>query len=138
MNLTISYRLNWLGVLVSPLFFIPLAIIGLPINYIVVCYAGNLFYQFFLHTEAIGKLGFLEHIIDTPSNHRVHHGSNPEYIDKNFGGVLMVWDKLWGTYQPEAAKVNYGITTGFAGYNPLKLVLKGFADLFRNKIDYKG
>jgi len=138
MNLTVSYRLNWLGVLVSPLFYIPLALLGLPLDYIVLCYAVNLFYQFFLHTEAIGKLGFLENIIDTPSNHRVHHGSNPVYIDKNYGGVFIIWDKLFGSYCPEGEKVTYGITTGFAGYRPLVLVFKGFVDLVKNKMDYKG
>jgi sterol desaturase/sphingolipid hydroxylase (fatty acid hydroxylase superfamily) len=138
MNLTVSYRLNWLGVLVSPLFFIPLALIGLPLDFIVTAYAANLFYQFFLHTEAVGKLGFLEKIIDTPSNHRVHHGRNDHYIDKNFGGVLIIWDRIFGTYQPEDEKVNYGVTTGFAGYNPFVLVFKVFADFFRNRMDYKG
>jgi sterol desaturase/sphingolipid hydroxylase (fatty acid hydroxylase superfamily) len=138
MNLTVSYRLNWLGVFVSPLFFIPLAIIGLPLDFIVICYAVNLFYQFFLHTEAVGKLGFLEHIIDTPSNHRVHHGSNDLYIDKNFGGALIIWDKIFGTYQREEEKVKYGVTSGFAGYNPFVLVFKGFVDLVRNRINYKG
>ena len=138
MNLTVSYRLNWLGALVSPLFFIPLSLLGLPLDFIVLCYAANLLYQFFLHTEAVGKLGFLENIIDTPSNHRVHHGSNDKYIDKNFGGVLIVWDKIFGTYEPENEKVQYGITTGFAGYNPFVLVFKGFIDLFRNRMNYKG
>lgn len=137
-NLTVSYRLNWMGVLISPLFFIPLAFIGLPLDYIMLCYSLNLLYQFFLHTETIGKLGFLENIIDTPSNHRVHHGSNDEYIDKNFGGTLIIWDKIFGTYEPEKTKVKYGITTGFAGYNPFVLVFKGFADFVSNKMNYKG
>ncbi len=138
MNLTTSYRLNWLGALISPWFYIPAVLLGFPPNMVVVVYAANLFYQFFLHTEAVGKLGFLENIIDTPSNHRVHHGSNDQYIDKNFGGTLIIWDKLFGTYEPEQEKVKYGITTGFMGQNPVKLVFQGFIDFFRGKMHYKG
>jgi len=138
MNLTTSYRLNWFGALVSPLFFIPLAVLGFPPTYIVASYALNLLYQFFLHTEAVGKLGPIEGFIDTPSAHRVHHGSNPLYIDKNFGGVLVIWDRLFGTYQPETEKVRYGITTGYISANPFTLVFKGFIDLFTNKMKYKG
>jgi sterol desaturase/sphingolipid hydroxylase (fatty acid hydroxylase superfamily) len=137
-NLTVSYRLNWLGTLISPLFFIPLALIGLPLDFIIISYTFNLVYQFFLHTESIGKLGILEHIIDTPSSHRVHHGSNERYIDKNFGGVLIIWDKLFGTYEPEVEDVKYGVTSGFAGYNPFVLIFKGFYDLLRNRMSYKG
>ncbi|MCR8556282.1 sterol desaturase family protein [Mucilaginibacter sp. BJC16-A38] len=137
MNLTAAYRLNWLSAIISPLFFIPAAILGMPVDYIVICYALNLVYQFFLHTEAVGKLGVFEGIIDTPSAHRVHHGSNPVYIDKNFGGVLIIWDKLFGTYQPETEKVNYGLTSGSMGYNPFKLVFKGFTDLFTGKMKLK-
>jgi sterol desaturase/sphingolipid hydroxylase (fatty acid hydroxylase superfamily) len=138
MNLSTAYRLNWFGALISPVFFIPLALAGFPPDFIVASYGLNLLYQFFLHTEAVGKLGPLEGIIDTPSAHRVHHGSNPIYIDKNFGGVLILWDRLFGTYQQETEKVKYGITTGFISYNPFKLIFKGFIDLFCNHMDYKG
>ncbi|MDR3716038.1 MAG: sterol desaturase family protein [Puia sp.] len=138
MNLTTAYRLNWFGAIVSPLFFVPLALAGFPPDYIAGSYALNLLYQFFLHTETVGKLGGIEGILDTPSAHRVHHGSNPVYIDKNFGGVLMIWDKLFRTYQPETEKVRYGITTGFISYNPFTLVFKGFIDLFTDKMKYKG
>jgi sterol desaturase/sphingolipid hydroxylase (fatty acid hydroxylase superfamily) len=133
MNLTAAYRLNWFGALISPLFFIPLALAGFPPTYIVASYAFNLLYQFFLHTESIGKLGPLEGLIDTPSAHRVHHGVNPLYIDRNFGGVLLIWDKLFGTYQPETEKVKYGLTTGLVSYNPFRLVFQGFIDLFQKK-----
>ena len=91
-----------------------------------------------MHTESIGKLGFLEGFINTPSAHRVHHGSNPEYIDKNYGGVLMIWDRMFGSYTPETTPVLYGITTGRVGYNPFKLVFHGFYDLFRGKLNSKG
>lgn len=131
MNLTTAYRLNWFGALVSPLFFIPAALLGFPPEFIVLSYALNLLYQFFLHTEAVGKLGAIEGILDTPSAHRVHHGSNPLYIDKNFGGVCMIWDRLFHTYQPETEKVRYGLTTGFLSRNPFVLVFHGFMQLFK-------
>lgn len=133
MNLTAAYRLNWFSAIISPLFFIPAALLGLPTDFIVISYALSLAYQFFLHTEVVGKLGIIENIMDTPSSHRVHHGSNPIYIDKNFGGVLIIWDKLFGTYQPETEKVNYGLTTGFVSNNPFVLVAQGFIGLFSGK-----
>jgi sterol desaturase/sphingolipid hydroxylase (fatty acid hydroxylase superfamily) len=131
MNLTASYRLNWFSALISPLFFIPAVLLGLPSDYIIISYALNLAYQFFLHTEVVGKLGAIEKIMDTPSSHRVHHGSNPIYIDKNFGGVFIIWDRIFGTYQPESEKVEYGLTTGFLSYNPFRLVFEGFIDWFK-------
>lgn len=130
MNLTAAYRLNWFSALVSPAFFVPAALLGLPPAYIALSYALNLLYQFLLHTEAVDKLGPLEGILDTPSAHRVHHGSNPVYIDKNFGGVLLIWDRLFNTYQPETERVRYGLTTGFVSYNPFVLVLHGFIELY--------
>jgi sterol desaturase/sphingolipid hydroxylase (fatty acid hydroxylase superfamily) len=138
MNLTTAYRINWFSALLTPYFFIPAALIGLPPEYIAVSFGLNLFYQFFMHTEAVGKIPLVEGVVDTPSAHRVHHGSNPIYIDKNFGGVLMVWDRIFGTYQPETEPVKYGTTAGFLGHNPFKLVFKGFADLVKGTMDYKG
>ncbi len=133
MNLTAAYRLNWFSALISPLFFIPAVLLGLPTEYVIISYVLNLAYQFFLHTEAVGTLGVIENVMDTPSSHRVHHGSNPIYIDKNFGGVLIIWDKLFGTYQPETEKVQYGLTTGFVSYNPFMLMAQGFIELFKGK-----
>lgn len=137
MNLTTAYRLNWFSAVVTPFFYVPMALLGFPPLMIALSVGLNLFYQFFLHTEAIGKLGPLEGLLDTPSAHRVHHGTNRLYLDKNFGGVLMIWDRLFGTYQPETEKVRYGITSGFVSYNPFTLVLHGFVDLFRGKMKSK-
>ncbi len=133
MNLTSAYRLNWFSALVSPLFFIPLALLGFPPDFIVVSYALNLLFQFFLHTEAVGKLGKIEGVIDTPSAHRVHHGQNDIYLDKNFGGVLMIWDRIFKTYQPEIEKVKYGIPGETPSLNPFKLVVQGFINPFKSK-----
>jgi sterol desaturase/sphingolipid hydroxylase (fatty acid hydroxylase superfamily) len=138
MNLTTAYRLNWLGGLIVPIFFLPAIVLGFSPSEVVLCTALNLVYQFFLHTELVPKLGFMEKWFNTPSNHRVHHASNPIYIDKNFGGVLIIWDRLFGTYQDEQERTVYGITTGFVGHNPIKLVFHGFVDLIRGKMKSKG
>lgn len=124
MNLTTALRLNWLGKFVSPLFFVPLVLLGFSPTWMVVSLALGLFYQFFLHTEAVGRLGWFEgKLLNTPSSHRVHHGSNERYIDKNYGGMLILWDRLFGTWEPETETVTYGVTSGFVGYNPVKIVL---------------
>ena len=138
MNFSVAYRLNWFSFLISPIFYIPLVLIGIPTFYVIGAYALNLFYQFFLHTEAIRRLGPIEYVFNTPSNHRVHHGSNDVYIDKNFGGILIIWDRIFGTYQAEEEKVVYGVTTGFAGHNPIALIFKGFYDYATGKMNYKG
>lgn len=122
MNLTTAVRLNWVAKFVSPLFFMPLVLLGLPPVFVAASLGLGLLYQFFLHTEAVGALGRFEgKLLNTPSAHRVHHGSNPEYIDKNYAGVFIVWDRLFGTYEPERAPVRYGVTTGFLGHNPLRV-----------------
>lgn len=124
MNFTTAFRINWLNFIFSPLLFLPVLLLGFSVTQVGLFFILNLFYQFFLHTEAVGKLPIVEGWLNTPSAHRVHHGSNPIYIDKNYGGVLMIWDRLFGTYQAETEKVVYGVTTGFNGHNPAKLVLQ--------------
>lgn len=126
MNYSTAYRLHWLNGLITPLFYVPLMLIGFPLYFLVLSISLNLVYQFFLHTQMIGKLGKVEGLLGTPSAHRVHHGKNPEYIDKNFGGVFMIWDKLFGTYEEEKANPEYGITEGNVGYNPIKIMIRGF------------
>lgn len=131
-NLTTAVRLNWLGLFVSPLFYIPLVLIGLSPEIIITCLAIGLFYQYFLHTESIKKLGIFEGVLlNTPSAHRVHHGSNEKYIDKNYGAMLIVFDKLFGTYQSEEEKVTYGVTSGFFSNNPLIINFKPLVEYFK-------
>jgi alkylglycerol monooxygenase len=86
-------------------------------------------YQFWIHTRAIGRLGPLESVLSTPSNHRVHHGRNPKYIDRNHGGILIVWDRLFGTYVAEQEEPVYGITTPLRSWNPVWANLHYWADL---------
>ena len=89
-------------------------------------------YQTWIHTEKIGKLGILDKIFNTPSVHRVHHGSNEQYLDKNYGGILIIWDRIFGTFQAEEEKVIYGITTPLGTSNPLTINVKEYADVFKD------
>ena len=124
MNLTTAVRLNWVANFVSPVFFAPLVLLGFSGNLVVASLALGLFYQFFLHTDSVPRLGWLEgKLFNTPSAHRVHHGSNSLYIDRNYAGALIVWDRLFGTYQAEVEPVRYGVTTGFVGHNPFVIQL---------------
>ena len=124
MNLTTAVRLNWIANLISPAFFAPLILLGFSGDLVVASLAIGLFYQFFLHTETVPRLGWLEgKLLNTPSAHRVHHGSNSAYIDKNYGGAFIIWDRLFGTYQDEIEPVKYGVTTGFVGHNPFTIQL---------------
>lgn len=119
-NFTTAVRLNWVAKFLGPLFFAPLLLLGVSPIDLAASLALILLFQFFLHTEAIGRLGWFEgKLLNTPSAHRVHHGSNPQYIDRNYAGLLILWDRLFGTYQPEVEAVRYGVTTGFMGHNPL-------------------
>lgn len=129
MNLTTSYRLNWFTPLIGVFFLTPGVLLGLPVEAVALAMFTDLVFQFFLHTEAVGRLGPVEGVLNTPSAHRVHHGKNDRYIDTNFGGMLMVWDRMFGTYVPESADepVQYGVPEGFLGHNPVKLVVVGFA-----------
>jgi len=118
-NFTTALRLNWMAKFITPVAFAPLVILGLSPMFLVAALALNLFLQFFLHTTAIGPLGQFEGtLLNSPSAHRVHHGLNDSYIDKNFAGVFIVWDRLFGTYEPETEPVIYGVTNGSQGNNP--------------------
>ena len=128
MNFTTAMRLNWLGGFIAPFFFLPLVLAGFSPVVIMLSLALGLFYQFFLHTEAFGSWGIFEGWLNTPSAHRVHHGSNQRYIDKNFGAALIVYDRLFGTYEKEEEKVHYGVTTGPVSGNPFQVV---FGPLWR-------
>ncbi|WP_448519100.1 sterol desaturase family protein [Rhodoflexus sp.] len=104
-------------------FLLPAALVGVPANVIAIVAPIHLFAQFWYHTQHIGKMGWLEHIIVTPAHHRVHHAINPEYIDKNHSQIFIIWDKLFGTFQEELPDVPavYGITRPAATWNPIKI-----------------
>ncbi len=88
--------------------------------------------QFVNHTEAVRSLGPLEWLLNTPSHHRVHHGSNPRYLDKNFGGIFIIWDRLFGTFEREDEPVVYGLTKNIDTYNPLRIAFHEWRAMFRD------
>ncbi len=116
------------------IFSAPLLMLGAPVEVFVTCGALNLIYQFWVHTQHIDKLGWMEAVMVTPSNHRVHHGQNPEYIDKNHGGVFILWDRLFGTFQPELddVKIIYGARIPLQSLNPLWANMQVWAGLMRD------
>lgn len=120
-NLSTSLRLSWVSGLFEWLFFVPMILLGFhPMQALAVIAIINV-YGTWVHTERIGKLGWLDRILATPSNHRVHHGCNPQYVDKNYGGVFMVWDILFGTFEDEVETVTYGLTEQIETMNPIRI-----------------
>ncbi|MCX2453870.1 sterol desaturase family protein [Pedobacter sp. PLR] len=118
-NLTVALRQSWFQGWFSWVFYLPLAFLGFDPLMFLTLSSFNTLYQFWIHTRLIKSMGPLEYILNTPSHHRVHHGSNPKYIDKNHAGTLIIWDRLFGTFQKEEEDVYYGITTPLASWNPL-------------------
>jgi len=130
-NLTVALRQSALHGLMSWVFYVPLALLGIPWLMFAVCHGLNLIYQFWIHTREIGRLGPLEWFMNTPSHHRVHHGVNPGYQDRNYAGVFIVWDRMFGTFTPEAEEPVYGITRPLSSWNPLWANVHVFAEIFR-------
>ena len=120
-NYTVASRLSWVESCFLWIFYIPMALLGFNPLLIFLGVQISAAYQTWIHTQKIGKLGVLEKVINTPALHRVHHASNLLYIDKNFGGIIMIWDRLFGTYQPEQEKPVYGLTENIETNNPLKI-----------------
>lgn len=112
------------------IFWVPLVIVGFPPNWVVFSVLLNLALQFVIHTQWIKSFGPLDLVFNSPSHHRVHHGRNPEYIDKNYAGVLIIWDRLFGTFVPEQAPVDYGITKPVNSHNPLRVTFTEWRDMF--------
>ena len=122
-NLTTALRQSWTGFFaLSFVFRLPLFLIGFPPALVLFCVGLNLAYQFWIHTETVRRLPWgLEAVLNTPSHHRVHHGSNPRYLDRNFAGVFIVWDRWFGSFEPEddVEPVRYGLVHNLATFNPL-------------------
>jgi len=130
-NLAVALRQPWFAQIYSWIFYLPLAWLGLPTVVWAGSFAINLLYQFWIHTRAIGKLGPIEWVMNTPSHHRVHHGTNPEYIDKNYAGIFIIWDRMFGTFEEEHAEVVYGIIKPVRSWNPVTANLMPLVDLAR-------
>ncbi len=131
-NFAVALRQPWTESLTAYWFWLPLPLIGFHPIAIIGMQSISLIYQFFVHTEAVRTLGPLEGVINTPSHHRVHHGNNAQYLDKNYGGIFIVWDRLFGTFEPEAERVRYGLTKNLDTFNPLKIALGEWLAMFRD------
>lgn len=134
-NLSTALRQPWLTPITGPVFWLPLAFLGYPPPMILTAQAISLIYQFWIHTETVQKLPRpLEWLLNTPSHHRVHHGKNVAYLDRNHGGVLIVWDRLFGTFarEDERDPVRYGITCDLSTFNPLRVAVHELVALARD------
>jgi sterol desaturase/sphingolipid hydroxylase (fatty acid hydroxylase superfamily) len=131
MNFAVALRQPAFEALTIIPFHVPLALLGVEPWIYVSCYAIDLIYQFWVHTEMTRRHAALEWVLNTPSAHRVHHGINPQYLDKNYGGILLVWDRLFGTYEPEVEPPVYGVTHPLASYNPIWANFAPFFDIAR-------
>ena len=141
LTLAAALRLGWTGKLTgTALFFAPLVWLGFPPLAVVVTLAANLLYQFWLHAPWMPRLGPLEWVLNTPTHHKVHHASNPEYLDRNYGGVLIVFDRMFGTFAQErdGVQLRYGLTTPLLTHNPLRIAFHEWANLGRDLRRAKG
>jgi sterol desaturase/sphingolipid hydroxylase (fatty acid hydroxylase superfamily) len=131
-NLSTALRQTWTGSFMGFLFWLWMPLAGFTPVMIMTAQALNLLYQFWIHTEMVRSLGPLEAVLNTPSHHRVHHGSNPQYIDRNHGGTLIVWDRLFGSFEPERERVHFGLTKNINTYNPIRIAFHEWLDIARD------
>ena len=132
MNFTVSLRQAWFGSLTKVPFFIFMPLVGFDPLITAVAGVASTLWGVVGHTQWINKLGPIEYIFVTPSSHRVHHGSNEEYLDKNYGNLLIIWDRFFGTYEEEKDKVIYGIRNNVKTFNPLKITFFEWASFFKD------
>ena len=131
-NLSTALRQPWSGFLTFWV-FAPMPLLGFPTAKTAKAGQLNLLYQYWIHTEAIDRLPDpVEKVFNTPSHHRGHHGANQQYLDKNYGGILILWDKLFGTFEPEVRRVKYGLTKNIHTHNPLRIAYHEMADIARD------
>jgi sterol desaturase/sphingolipid hydroxylase (fatty acid hydroxylase superfamily) len=134
-NLSTALRQTWTGPLYTYIFWLWLPILGFHPFMILAQMAISLLYQFWIHTEVIHRMpGWFEAIFNTPSHHRVHHATNPIYLDRNHAGILIIWDKLFGTFEPEVDEQNpvYGLTTNINTYNPIYIAFHVWRDMVKD------
>ncbi|NCT09306.1 MAG: sterol desaturase family protein [Flavobacteriia bacterium] len=134
-NLSTALRQTWSGSFYSFIFWIPIIIFGFHPIMVLGQISVSLLYQYWIHTELIQKLPkWFEAIFNTPSHHRVHHATNPQYLDRNHAGILIIWDKLFGTFEPEIEKPIYGLVKNINTYNPIKVAFNEWILLFKDVI----
>jgi sterol desaturase/sphingolipid hydroxylase (fatty acid hydroxylase superfamily) len=137
-NFSTGLRTNFFHLFYRFLFWAPLCFLGFPPEMILFIESVTAIENFLVHTEKIGKLGVLDWIFNTPSNHRVHHASNPEYIDKNLGGILMIYDHIFGTFAKEKTAPVYGITNNIDTHNPYNILVHEYQQTIKKLKTIKG
>ena len=131
-NLSTALRQTWVPMTYFP-FWLALPLLGFAPWMVLLAQSWSLIYQFWIHTERVRRLPrWAEAVLNTPSHHRVHHGSNEQYLDKNYAGILIVWDRLFGTFEPEGERVRYGLTTNIATFDPLRVAFGEYVALARD------
>ena len=132
MNFSVALRQSWMEPFFKFILWLWIPLLGFsPVN-VLIMQAISLVYQFFPHTKLIGKLGPVEWIFNTPSHHRVHHATQVEYLDKNHAGMLIIWDRFFGTFQKEKEVPVYGLTVNIDTYNPLKIATHEYASIWQD------
>ncbi len=131
-NYTTALRVSFIDNFVTWVFFLPAIAIGFHPAVVLLSLVFILTYQFWIHTELIRKMGWFEYIFNSPSHHRVHHGSDDIYLDKNYGGLLIIWDRIFGTFQKEEFKPTYGLTTQINTINPIKIHAYEYIGIFKD------
>ena len=132
MNFAVSLRQAWFAPLSKLPFFAVLPLLGMDPTIVVIAGVISTLWGVVGHTQIVDKLGPLELIFNTPSHHRVHHGANKEYIDKNYGNLFIIWDKMFGTFEPEQAPVKYGLVNNVNTFNPVKITFMGWGAILRD------
>jgi sterol desaturase/sphingolipid hydroxylase (fatty acid hydroxylase superfamily) len=128
-NLSTALRQTWVPMTYFP-FWLALPLLGFAPWMVLLAQSWSLIYQFWIHTERVRRLPrWAEAVLNTPSHHRVHHGANEQYLDKNYAGILIVWDRLFGTFEPEGERVRYGLTTNIATFDPLRVAFGEYVAL---------
>lgn len=137
-NLSVALRQPWFQTITTSWLFLPVAFLGFPTEMFIIVSAIDILYQFWIHTEYVTKMGkVIEFIFNTPSHHRVHHGTNPKYLDKNHAGIFIIWDRMFGTFKEEEETPEYGITTGLESYNPSYINTHYWAELWKGSVGIK-
>ena len=131
MNFAVSFRQAWFGPISKIPFFIVLPLLGFDPTIVAVAGVISTLWGIIGHTQVIGKLGPLEWIFNTPSHHRVHHGSNKQYIDKNYGNLLIIWDRMFGTFEPEEEAVKFGLVNNVNTFNPVKVTFIAWKSMIK-------
>src|SRR3954469_21456069 len=128
-NLSTALRQTWVPMTYLP-FWLPLLLAGIPPWMVLLAQSWSLIYQFGMHTERIRRLPrWVEYVFNTPSHHRVHHGMNQQYLDKNYGGILIIWDRIFGTWEPENERVQYGLTKQLTTFHPVRVAFHEYIAL---------